>query len=1015
MGNTISNPYSAFVPKTTPGKSDVSIVNNVYKFMGASIISVNMNLGFNGTASSISITLIEDKDNGDSFQEPTIPSLWGFSLPKGGPGQPIFHTSYNFDQESFYGANVPFYFAGICTNWSRNEIDIGGKTITVTLTDTREILSGVQCIINGFALSENVVVTGVDNVIDVFRYWDHGFDSGKNQYGIPWNKIKTAISDCRVRLYDMYFEFVFTGAAFINTPDWYRIEEDTMDVMSLLQKVAQDGGSDIIINSRKIDNSVCMVEIQGLKRTDFNPITEQEIHNFVAARTDIVESCRIGKEFRNEATSSIIIGGPKNSMYVAWPSAYDRSMHLVDGTNYENINLFPTDLKVRLFGGSAELLTGTDDLNDLGTENKDFNIKSGAIFPFWGYTPDDIGYPLIEPVLPLDHLVFDRTSDELGRLKSRIPLIRLAVKNFSVRNIKHSDMFLDGDGDADDRPFAYLAEYIISNDNIAGYMRGLPLNTEVLRSALISQEAFESTYCLFYPDIAESMLLPRPAFGMLLNSMKAGTIFDLKSVDISKYIYNDVGSENDIVSDPTPIGKILKANMDDKVLRAKACQILSNYRAVIYQQVRQYALDHVGKKFLVCLPKSETMQRIWNNQPVPTIIERPEIEYTVDQKGYWENLPTEFDGVSSDNNTAQAEQQIRRKFMAEDGRFVAMVAMDWQPTGNVNFNSNGINRAMFQDLPVSEFRPNEIANNHPNYVFISCNVIQLPRRPDLALVEIPSPVQFDPTDASSTLELWLSGNQDDEFIMNRSGLLRFFAFWVQKSNSLRAALKLGATNLSQNTRLYTNRVINKWANDLSVFYQDAYRLVSSTECVMDLKTVIIPLTSTRVSYGPWYAPYGDAAGMVKMEVDLSLVPWNFPRSTTKSFGTITQDGIQWFRLSDDEWAKNLNIAGEERLQRSYALVKRLDTANIVVAGFPEYGIGNNLGFNSNITSISTDFGLGGVKTTYNISTFGARPGTYRKSDYDNISKALIDTRLPRPDVVNINAKYDTYDGTNRFN
>jgi hypothetical protein len=50
---------------------------------GASIISANMTLGFNGNASSLSITLVEDIANGDSFINPEMPSLWAFSLPKG--------------------------------------------------------------------------------------------------------------------------------------------------------------------------------------------------------------------------------------------------------------------------------------------------------------------------------------------------------------------------------------------------------------------------------------------------------------------------------------------------------------------------------------------------------------------------------------------------------------------------------------------------------------------------------------------------------------------------------------------------------------------------------------------------------------------------------------------------------------------------------------------------------------------------------------------------------------------
>jgi len=171
----------------------------------------------------------------------------------------------------------------------------------------------------------------------------------------------------------------------------------------------------------------------------------------------------------------------------------------------------------------------------------------------------------------------------------------------------------------------------------------------------------------------------------------------------------------------------------------------------------------------------------------------------------------------------------------------------------------------------------------------------------------------------------------------------------------------------------------------------------------------VPLTSTWVNYGPWYARYTDASGSVKIEVDQSLVPWNFEKSSNSSDGIV-------YDITADGWATNLNQAGNERLLRTLSPVEYLDTATIVVAGFPEFGPASPLGYNSNITSISVDFSLGGVKTTYNLGTYIGRPGTYRKSDYDDLSKSRIDTREKLPEVENINLRYQSplYDGTHRF-
>ena len=170
------------------------------------------------------------------------------------------------------------------------------------------------------------------------------------------------------------------------------------------------------------------------------------------------------------------------------------------------------------------------------------------------------------------------------------------------------------------------------------------------------------------------------------------------------------------------------------------------------------------------------------------------------------------------------------------------------------------------------------------------------------------------------------------------------------------------------------------------------------DIVQDFNSIIIPLTSTWVSYGPWFATSDQAKGMVDIDVDQSLVPWNFERVP-----------------SSQEWDKNLDEAGEERLQRKLAVTDYVDTAVISVAGFPEFGPTSQLGFNSNITSISTNFGSGGVKTIYSLATYSERPGAFRKSDYDNISVSRVDSRseIVLPENINLKIQVDPL-SVNRF-
>jgi hypothetical protein len=1032
MGIRIPTPYAASTAKTHQGYSDSYVKNGVYHFMGCSVISVNMSLGFNGIASSVSITLVEDSQNGDLFLEPAIPSLWAISLPRGGVGAPIFYEdSANLNPDGFNPLNVPFYFCGICTSWSIISIDAGGRTISITLTDPKEVLTGVQCLLGGFALSQEIGTgsprySGVDNIIDVFGYYAYGMESEKNEYGMPWYNIKNAIEATRVRLYDIYFEFYYTGGTFTNAPNFYRIDDETIDLIGLTQKVAQDGGADFVAITRKINSNLAIVEFMAISRTQQDNLTITDVAAFVAEREDIVESAKIGEEFRNEPTSSVIVGGFKNANYLALPSEYVESMHgSVDKTKLffqEDYNAFPSDIKVRLFGGNTEIIKDPTDGSVLTTEQKNYSVDSGAIFPFWGFTPDDHAYPLIEPVLPLDHLAFTLSDQYHLELNKRLPFIKIDVKSFTVRSVEHRDVFFEGDGTSDERPFAYIADIIrgssastVKPDN--SYIKGLPLNTEVLRAAAVtdSMYAFFDIYKLYYPDIAEDLGFPgiksAEIKDMAQKAISAGQKFDLRCLKIQDKL-NDWSYLNKyqyIVNSAGRFNKTDPAIQSLQIQQADLGKGMLNFLHLIYELVRQYALDHMGRKWLVCLPRSIIMERIWTGLPVPTRTTKPEIEYRVDDRGFWEYVPDELDGIAYSTygtpEVSSEEDQVRRKFMAEDGRFSSMVLVRTKPKGNINFNSNGYNAAMLQDYPVSEFRPNKIADQSTERVFVACNVSQLAKRPDLALVETAAAIEFDPTDSNDPI-LFYSDQADDEFISTKKGIIKYFWYFIKKDNDLRAALKLCADSLGISFGQYASQVVIRWAESLFKMSNYPFLRSHSTEFIMDLEAVVIPLTSTWISYGPWYANYNQAKGMVRVEVDQSLVPWNF---------TIPS-GVGLTPINDGKTAmQRLDEAGFEKLARSIADTQYLNSASITVAGFPEYGPASYLGFNNNLTSISVDFGTGGVKTTYNFATYFARPGTYRKADYDNVSKARVDLREQLPQTDNINLTYNVgYNGTNRF-
>lgn len=1025
---TYPTPYPSEYPKNTLGVSDASIINNMLTFMGCPVVNCSMTIGLNGTASSLSVTLVEDTINSLFFSEPDIPSIYAFSLPPGGVGQPIIHSYYPFSSSD------TFYFAGICTSFSRQISDIGGKTITVDIVDPRDVLTGVQCLLGGFALSQNITAdtrySGINNVIDVFGYYDFGMSADRNEYGLAWSNIYTCLNNVRVWLHEMWMEFEFVGEAFINAPNWYRIDAQTIDILSLVQKVANDSGSDLMVTAKKINDPVgsgLIVQFKAIRRSNTDLLTKGELAAFVSNRSSIIKSARIGKEYRNEPTSSIIIGGYLNKNYVALPSEYVPELKLrKDGFKVTY------NASVNVMGWSFGLLSSAifrydevDDknafvsrMNELNfsptvqsnyeTEDRDLfiediksriffhkrgdgtNANCGAIFPWWGYADKGKNYPLAEPFLALDHLVLDKLSNYEGNLETLIPLCNITTARIMVREVDHKEVFLPGDDDSDTRPFAYVSEYKFSNQSEEGWTRGLPLNTDILQVAIHGDyDLFKAIYAINYPDIAERLGWDLIDWIPLLNSNQ-------DNINIIDFINHGTNTNAfiELVMDPNGIIKKNSSEVQQLwINQSIRTRMMDRFGQVIFEQVRAYADENIGRKWLVALPKSYIMNRIWDDLDVPTRKDFPEIEYIVDNRAYWTALPNELGGYQNFGEDwsfdDEESDQILERFSVEDGRFLPMVAMDWQPIGNIGFWSNMKNKAMFQDLPPSDFRPNHIADGNPSYVFIASSVRQLDRRPDMAIVSIPSPVYFDPLDGMNK-----KTRQPQNKYRYEESMFNNLNFYEYIHRSIEAKAPGGVT-VSKETK-------NKYARQLYAHFHNDYTSAMQIERVMDLKGCFIPLTSTWKSYGPWFKSSENAPGMVDIVVDPSLVPWNFDRPTS---------------TDPDDWDENLNAAGEERLERTLSVVDYVDNGVITAAGYPEFGPADtSYGYNANLAGISVTFGVEEVLTTYTFATYAYKPGTYRKSEYDNVSRARRDTRDEYKTPINENILHsaDIEQGTNRF-
>lgn len=138
--------------------------------------------------------------------------------------------------------------------------------------------------------------------------------------------------------------------------------------------------------------------------------------------------------------------------------------------------------------------------------------------------------------------------------------------------------------------------------------------------------------------------------------------------------------------------------------------------------------------------------------------------------------------------------------------------------------------------------------------------------------------------------------------------------------------------------------------------------------------VYIPIEFTNMNFGPW-AQFGERAGGLNLISDNDLAPW--------SFGNYT----------------DLETAGGQSAVKAVATSDIIDSAEITNAGLPDYNLGDSLGTNSNITSISLQYGQDGLTTSYSIKTFALPAQRLTKLLFDKITKVWNQTLINQREIV----------------
>ena len=260
------------------------------RFLGASVIDFNCNLGWGESPSILTVDLVEDVNYGDAYENPPV-------------GTPVL-----FD---FNG----WLFAGIIQSIDKKISADGNPIYSLKIEDPREILNGVNLILNGYTGT-----VSVPNLFNVYGYLESlGFgNAGVNEAGIKANKIRDTIIEFNnntstfgglVKMLDFNYKLDLTNLPVM--PDYYRIPNDNISVMDFVRTVCDDANHDfhfgLLINSGIYTIKLFVINKNFLPQSG-------AIASFVSS-TQGAEIKNIGYEYANDVTSKFLVGGKINRMY----------------------------------------------------------------------------------------------------------------------------------------------------------------------------------------------------------------------------------------------------------------------------------------------------------------------------------------------------------------------------------------------------------------------------------------------------------------------------------------------------------------------------------------------------------------------------------------------------------------------------------------------------------------------------------------------------------------------------
>lgn len=262
-------------------------------FMGASIQTFSCNMGWGGSASTLTVQVVEDDRQSDEFTPVDI-------------GEPAYFTFSEFS------------FNGILQSWNRDNSAGGNPVYEIILNDPRDILDGVQIILDSYTGS----TYGVNNLINVYGYISNVVGLASifiNESGLPWREVAEAIVELINGPDSIYGERISFGNstylinlnALPNVGVAYRVSGN-ISLLGFIDDICSTASYDYFFDMYLDENGNNVIRLNTISKGYVPQFGA--IDRFVSGMAG-AESKRVGYELRNEPTSKFLLGGNQHRLY----------------------------------------------------------------------------------------------------------------------------------------------------------------------------------------------------------------------------------------------------------------------------------------------------------------------------------------------------------------------------------------------------------------------------------------------------------------------------------------------------------------------------------------------------------------------------------------------------------------------------------------------------------------------------------------------------------------------------